>query len=78
VIVVDLHQIGKLLVALGSGAVLFGLLLMLLGRLGGVPRLPGDIVIQRPGLTIYLPLGASIALSILLTAILWACAYFRR
>ena len=33
-------------------------------------RLPGDIVYRRAGMTIYVPIGTSIVLSVALTAIL--------
>ncbi len=34
-------------------------------------RLPGDIVIQRPGFTFYMPLMTGLLLSIVLSLILW-------
>lgn len=34
-------------------------------------RLPGDIVFRSKGFTVYLPLATSIALSIVVTLILW-------
>lgn len=63
----ELTYVGKTLVVIGLGLVAMGALVMLLGRLGGFPRLPGDLTIQRPGLTIYLPLGTSLLLSVVLT-----------
>ena len=49
------------LVMLGVGG-----LLLTMGRVAGWPRLPGDFLIQRPGLTVYVPLGTSVLLSVLL------------
>lgn len=74
----DLQQIGKMVVGLGIAVMILGLLIMLAGRLGGWPRLPGDIVIDRPGLTVYLPLGTCVALSVLLTLALWLYWQLRR
>jgi hypothetical protein len=37
----------------------------------GLGRLPGDIVIDRDGLVIYLPITTSILVSLLLSLILW-------
>ncbi|NHN83711.1 DUF2905 family protein [Acetobacter musti] len=34
-------------------------------------RLPGDIVIQRPGFTFYMPLMTGLLLSVVLSLILW-------
>jgi hypothetical protein len=41
--------------------------------LGKIPlgRLPGDIVIDRPGLRIYLPLTTAILVSVILSLVLW-------
>lgn len=34
-------------------------------------RLPGDVLIQREGFTIYLPITTMVIVSVLLTLILW-------
>jgi Protein of unknown function (DUF2905) len=36
-----------------------------------IARLPGDILIDRPGLKIYIPLMTMIVVSLLVSAILW-------
>jgi hypothetical protein len=62
---------GRALIAVGVLLVVVGIVMVLAGRL---PRLPGDLVIQRPNLTVYIPLGtmilASLALTILLNVLL--------
>ena len=65
-----LGQVGKLLVVFGATIALVGGLLWLFSRLGFVGRLPGDIRIERPGLTCLIPLASSIILSIVLTVVL--------
>jgi hypothetical protein len=52
-----------------TGAVMFvaGLVIQYATRL---PRLPGDILIERPHLTVYVPLGTMILLSVVLTLLL--------
>lgn len=65
-----LEGLGRLLAFLGGGLLLLGLLLILIGKLPGLGRLPGDILIQRGNLTIYIPLGTMLAVSLLLTLIL--------
>ncbi len=60
----------RTLIILGLVLVVAGLLWPWLGKLP-LGRLPGDIVIQRDGLTIYLPLGTGLLLSVLLSALLW-------
>jgi DUF2905 family protein len=70
---------GKILVALGIVMVIVGGLLLLIGLLiGKVPwlgRLPGDIHIKRDSWSVYVPLGTSILLSIVLSLVL---AFFNR
>lgn len=60
-------SLGRLLVAAGAVLIVLGLAVMLVGRL---PRLPGDIVIERPGLTLFIPLGTMLLLSVILTIVL--------
>lgn len=72
-------DIGRLLVALGIALVIIGGLVMLLGRTGlPLGRLPGDIVHRGKNVTFYFPLGTSIAISILLSIILFLVTRFRR
>jgi hypothetical protein len=55
-----------------------GLLLVLIGRIPGLGRLPGDIVIKRENLTIFIPLGTMILVSVVLTLLLNLIARWRR
>ena len=69
----DLGTIGRLLIGAGLILALIGGLILLAGRvpfLGWLGRLPGDIVVRRGPVTVYVPLITSILLSILLTVIL--------
>ena len=58
------------LITLGIVLLVAGLLWPLLQRLG-LGRLPGDIVIERESFRLYLPLGTSILISLLLSLVLW-------
>lgn len=55
--------------------ILFGVLLIALGLLWpwvgklGLGRLPGDVIIQRDGFTLYFPITTMILISIVLTLI---------
>lgn len=60
----------RMLIIFGLVLVAAGLLWPLLGRLG-LGRLPGDILIQRPGFSFYFPLMTSIIISVVLSLILW-------
>jgi len=61
------------LIALGILFVAAGLLWPILSRYFG--RLPGDIVVRRPGFTFAFPIVTCLVLSVLLTLLLWL---FRR
>jgi hypothetical protein len=41
----------------------------------GLGRLPGDLIIDRGGLVIYLPITTAVIVSVILSAVLWL---FRR
>lgn len=70
-----MEQIGKLIMAVGGWLLALGALLWLGGKVPGVGKLPGDIIIKRGNFTLYFPLATSIVLSIILSIIL---AIFRR
>jgi hypothetical protein len=66
---VELEGIGKLLLAGAVALLVLGGLFLLLGRFG-VERLPGDLVFRRGNLTVYLPIGLMILLSVVGTIVL--------
>ena len=66
-----MNGIGKALVVLGLLIALAGLLLVFVGRVPWIGRLPGDIHIQRGNWSFYFPLTTSIVLSLLLTLAFW-------
>ena len=51
----------------------FGVALLVIGALltvvGKVPRLPGDILIRRDTVVVYIPLATSLVLSVVLTLV---------
>ena len=63
--------LAKLLLLVGGVFVALGLVLLLVDKVPWIGRLPGDIVIKRPGFSLYFPLGTSILLSLLISLILW-------
>jgi hypothetical protein len=64
----------KLLIVLGVLLLAAGLLWPFLAKLG-LGRLPGDIVVQRPGFSFAFPIVTCIVLSVVLTLLMWL---FRR
>lgn len=61
---------GKVLIIAGLVLIAVGIA-WLAGERLGFGRLPGDIVIEREGVRIYLPIMTSILISILLSVVLW-------
>lgn len=55
---------GKILLLTAAALAVLGVVLLVAGRLG-LGRLPGDVVIERDGLTIFIPFGSMLLLSIL-------------
>jgi hypothetical protein len=70
---------GRLLIGLGVALVLAGSVVLLLERVGlGPGRLPGDFVYRGRNVQVWFPLGTSIVLSILLSAVLYLISRMRR
>jgi hypothetical protein len=59
---------------LGKTIIIFGVILLIIGLIlsSGVkiPRIPGDIYIDKPGVKVYFPLASSLIISIILTILL--------
>ena len=63
-------ELGKILLIAGLALCAAGALLWLAGH-WNLPRLPGDISIERPGFKFYFPLTTCLLISALLTFIMW-------
>lgn len=66
----EVTKVAKMLIIIGLVLVVLGLA-WLVGERLGLGRLPGDIVIEREGTRIYIPLATSLIVSILLSLVLW-------
>jgi hypothetical protein len=66
----DLAPIGRSLLVVGLVLAAIGLLLMS-GSSLPLGRLPGDIRFQRDGVTVFVPLGTMLLVSIVLSVILF-------
>jgi hypothetical protein len=71
----ELTGLGKALLLLAGVLGVVGLVLLLAGR-GVIPRLPGDFSYGGRNWRVYVPLGLSVVLSVLLTVL--ANLFFRR
>lgn len=70
-----LDSLAKLLILFGLILAAVGGLILFIGKVPFIGRLPGDIYIQRKNFSFYFPLTTSILLSILLTILF---SLFRR
>jgi hypothetical protein len=64
------EAMARFLIVLGLAILLVGLLWPYLSKLG-LGRLPGDIVIERENVTLYIPLATCLLLSLVLSLIVW-------
>jgi hypothetical protein len=63
-------EVQRLLIGIGLVILLAGIAWPILSRIG-LGRLPGDFMFQRGGAMFYFPLVACIAISVVLTALIW-------
>jgi hypothetical protein len=63
------EQLGRFLLVTGLVVAGIGLILVVAGKLG-IGRLPGDVLWEGDGWTVYVPIGWMIVLSVLLTILL--------
>jgi hypothetical protein len=66
---VDLSGVGRVLLIFAAVLALVGGVLLLLGR-GVLPRIPGNLSFGSGTVRLFVPLGACILVSILLTIVL--------
>lgn len=67
----ELHGLGKLLILFGGILALIGVLILFMGKLPWLGRLPGDILIERKKFSFYFPLTTSLLISLILSFLLW-------
>lgn len=65
-----MESAGKVLLLAAAVLAVIGAVLLIAGKLG-LHRLPGDIVIRRDGVLIYIPLGLMLLLSLLGSLVLY-------
>ena len=65
------QPLAKALIIMGVALAVCGALLLAAPKLPWIGRLPGDILIKRPGFTCYVPLTSSLLASALLSLFVW-------
>jgi len=74
----ELAQLGRVLLFVGVLIAAIGLALVFADRIPLIGRLPGDLTFGGEGWRVYIPIGTSILLSVLLTAALSLVSWARR
>jgi hypothetical protein len=59
--------ISKGLIVIGAVLILCGLCLHVFGKIPGIGRLPGDILIKKENFTLYVPITTSLLVSLILS-----------
>ena len=70
-----MSDLARMLIVFGVILAAVGLALLLVPKIPGLGKLPGDIVIKRENFSFYFPLGTCILISLVLSLIFWL---FRR
>ena len=72
-------DLGKALVVVGLVITLIGIVLIVAGRAGlPIGRLPGDIAYRGKNVSIFIPLGTCLVLSVIVSVILYLLSRFHR
>ena len=66
-----MNDLAKYLIIFGCALFVAGVILLFLGKIPGLGKLPGDIIIKRENFTFYFPIATSILLSLILSVILY-------
>ena len=65
-----MNELAKFLIVAGIVLATIGVAVLVLSRIPGVGKLPGDIVIQKGNFSFYFPLATCIIISVILSIIL--------
>lgn len=72
-------DVGKALLAVGLAIAALGAALLVAGRLGlPLGRLPGDVAYKGKHVSVFLPLGTCILISVVLSVLLYLLSRFHR
>jgi hypothetical protein len=71
-------DIGRWLIVIGLTLAALGALFLVIGRFVPAGRLPGDLLLQRGNVKVFVPIGTMLLVSLLLTIILNLIARWRK
>ena len=65
-----IQSLGRLLVFFGAVLLVVGVIVLVAGKVPFLGRLPGDLVLRKNGLTVFLPIVTMLTISLVLTLLL--------
>ena len=65
-----IQSLGRLLILFGAVLLVVGVIVLVAGKVPFLGRLPGDLVLRKNGLTVFLPIVAMLTISLALTLLL--------
>ena len=66
-----MNDLGKSIIVIGIILVIAGIMLTLVGKIPGIGKLPGDILVKKENFSFYFPLTTCILLSLIISAIMY-------
>ena len=63
-------DIGRILIVTGAVLLAVGIVFLVAGKIPGLGKLPGDILVKKENFTFYFPVTTSILISIILSLLL--------
>ena len=63
--------LAKLLIIAGIALIVSGLCVFLLGKIPGIGKLPGDILIRKENFTLYIPITTCLLISLIFSLLLF-------
>ena len=66
-----MNDIARTLILVGVVLVVVGIFLASIGKIPGLGKLPGDILIKKENFTFYFPLATSLLISLLFSLLLF-------
>lgn len=74
-----MFELGKAIIGIGLLLVLVGVLVIVAARFGlPLGRLPGDIAYRGKNFSVFIPIGTSILISVVLSLVLYLISRFHR
>ena len=65
-----IHLLGRLLILFGAVLLVVGVIVLVAGKVPFLGRLPGDLVLRKNDLTVFLPIVTMLTISLVLALLL--------